>query len=150
MMLNEVQIVTVFPDATAATTKGLAAGTTDVNSSAVDLLADLDVQFVIDLGVVSATGTGTFQLQRSDNGSTWTNITGASFAWTDANTLQKVTIGCSEVTNRYVRVAIDRNTANTAITGITAFARARNVPVTQVTTANQNAGQPVIVAGTWS
>lgn len=149
-MLNEVQIVTVFPDATAATTKGLAAGTTDVNSSAVDLLADLDVQFVIDLGVVSATGTGTFQLQRSDNGSTWTNITGASFAWTDANTLQKVTIGCSEVTNRYVRVAIDRNTANTAITGITAFARARNVPVTQVTTANQNAGQPVIVAGTWS
>lgn len=150
MMLNEVQIVTVFPDATAPTTKGLAAGTTDVNSSAVDLLADLDVQFVIDLGVVTATGTGTFQLQRSDNGTTWTNITGASFAWTDANTLQKVTIGCSEVTNRYVRVAIDRNTANTAITGITAFARSRNVPVLQVTTANQNAGQPVIVAGTWS
>lgn len=150
MMLNEVQIVTVFPDATAPTTKGLAAGTTDVNSSAVDLLADLDVQFVIDLGVVTATGTGTFQLQRSDNGSTWTNITGAKFDWTDANTLQKVTIGCSEVTNRYVRIAIDRNTANTAITGITAFARARNVPVLQVTTANQNAGQPVIVAGTWS
>ena len=149
-MLNEVQIVTVFPDATAATTKGLAAGTTDVNSSAVDLLAILDVQFVIDLGVVTSTGTGTFQLQRSDNGSTWTNITGAKFDWTDAHTLQKVTIGCSEVTNRYVRVAIDRATANTVITGITAFARARNVPVTQVTTANQNAGQPVIVAGTWS
>ena len=62
---NEYEIVTVFPDATAATTKPLAAGTTAVNSSTIDALADMGLNLVIDLGVVTATGTGTFQLQRS-------------------------------------------------------------------------------------
>lgn len=146
---NEYQIVTVFPDATAATTKGLAAGTTSVNSSAIDCLSDSDLNLVIDLGAVTATGTGSFQLQRSDNGSTWTNITGAVQAWTDTETNKTVTICLSELTNRYVRVVTTRATANTVINGMKAFLSPRNVPVTQVVTANQNAAQPVVVAGSY-
>ena len=146
---NEYQIVTMFPDATAATTKNLAAGTTDVNSSVLDLLGDFDVNIVIDLGAVTSTGTGTFQLQRSDDGSTgWTAITGATYAWTDADTNKTVTICVAEVVNRYIRVAIDRNTANTVISGIKAYCAPRAVPVTQVITANQNAAQPVVVSRT--
>lgn len=146
---NEYQIVTMFPDATAATTKNLAAGTTDVNSSVLDLLGDFDVNIVIDMGAVTATGTGTFQLQRSDDGSTgWTNITGASYAWTDADTNKTVTLCVSEVVNRYIRVAIDRNTANTVISGIKAYCSPRAQAVTQVVTANQNAAQPVVVSRT--
>ena len=148
--LNQFQIITVFPDATASTTKALSAGTTDVNSSAIDLLSDMQLNIIIDLGVVTATGTGTFKLQRSNDGSTWTDITGATFAWTDAHTLQKVAFVVSQCTHRYVRIGIDRNTANTAISGIVALALPRNQAVTQVTTANQNAGQPVVVAGTWA
>ena len=146
---NEYQIVTVFPDATAPTTKGLAAGTTSVNSSAIDCLSDSDLNLVIDLGAVTATGTGSFQLQRSDNGSTWTNITGAVQAWTDTETNKTVTICLSELTNRYVRVVTTRATANTVINGMKAFLSPRNVPVTQVVTANQNAAQPVVVAGSY-
>jgi hypothetical protein len=147
-IFNEFQIVTMFPDATAATTKNLAAGTTDVNSSALDLLGDFNCNIVIDLGAVTATGTGTFKLQRSDNGTTWADITGASYAWTDADTNKTVTLCVSQVTHRYVRVAIDRNTANTVISGIKAYCAPRSQAVTQATGANQNAGV-VVVAGTW-
>lgn len=146
---NEYQILTMFPDATAATTKSLAAGTTAVNSASIDLLADSDVNIVIDLGAVTATGTGSFQLQRSDNNSTWTNITGAVQAWTDAESNKTVTICVSELTNRYIRVVTTRATANTAISGMKAYATPRAVPVTQIVTANQNAAQPVVVAGSY-
>ena len=145
---NEYQIITMFPDATAATTETLAAGTTAVNSASIDLLADSDVNIVIDLGAVTATGTGTFQLQRSDNNSTWANITGALYAWTDADTNKTVTIALSELTNRYVRVVTTRAVANTVISGMKAYASPRGVAVTQVTTANQNAAV-VVVAGSY-
>jgi hypothetical protein len=146
---NEYQIVTVFPDATAATTKGLAAGTTDVNSSTIDCLGCTALNVVIDLGAVTATGVGTFQLQRSDNNSSWANITGAAYAWTDADTNKTVTIALAELTNRYIRIVTDRGTANTVISGIKAYVSPRAVAVTQITTANQNAAQPVVVAGSY-
>ena len=139
----------MFPDATAATTKSLAAGTTAVNSASIDMLSNSDLNVVIDLGAVTATGTGTFQLQRSDNNSTWTNITGAVYAWTDTESNKTVTIALSELTNRYIRVVTTRATANTAISGMKAFASPRAVPVTQIVTANQNAAQPVVVAGSY-
>lgn len=139
----------MFPDATAATTKNLAAGTTAVNSSALDLQGGTQFNIVIDMGAVTATGTGTFQLQYSNDGSTgWTNITGASYAWTDADTNKTVTICASEVVNRYVRVAITRATANTVISGIKGYVARALAPVTQATGANQNAAQPVIVSRT--
>jgi len=146
---NEYQIVTVFPDATAATTKGLAAGTSDVNSSTIDCLGCTALNVVIDLGAVTATGVGTFQLQRSDNNSSWANITGAAYAWTDADTNKTVTIALAELTNRYIRIVTDRGTANTVISGIKAYVSPRAVAVTQITTANQNAAQPVVVAGSY-
>ena len=146
---NEYQIVTVFPDATAATTKGLAAGTTDVNSSSIDCLGCTALNVVIDLGAVTSTGVGTFQLQRSDNNSSWANITGAAYAWTDADTNKTVTIALAELTNRYIRIVTDRGTANTVISGIKAYISPRAVPVTQATGANQNAAQPVVVAGSY-
>lgn len=147
-LFNTFQIVTVFPDATAPTTKALSAGTTDVNSSAVDCLADFDINVVIDMGAITATGTGTFQLQRSNDNVTWANITGAKYDYTDADTNKTITICLSELTNRYIRVAIDRNVANAVVSGIKAYATSRALPVTQVTTANQNAGV-VVVAGSW-
>jgi hypothetical protein len=143
---NEYQIVTVFPDATAATTKSLAAGTTAVNSSSIDCLGDFDLNVVIDMGAVTATGTGTFKLQRSDDNSTWTDITGASQAWTDAETNKTVTLCISQIVNRYIRVVTTRATANTVLSGIKAYLSPRGNPVTQVTTANQNAAQPVVVS----
>jgi hypothetical protein len=88
-------------------------------------------------------------LQRSDNNSSWANIVGAKYDYTDADTNKTITICLSELTNRYIRVAIDRNTANAVISGIKAYARPRALPVTQVTTANQNAANPVVVAGSY-
>ena len=148
-LLNEFNIVTMFPDATAATTKGLAAGTSAVNSSSLDLLGDLSANIVVDMGVITATGTGTLQLQRSDDNSAWTNIAGAVYNYTDADTLKTITFCLSQVTERYVRIATTRATANSVITGIKAYQLPRNQAPTQVTTANQNAAQPVVVAGTW-
>lgn len=149
-LLNRFQIVTVFPDATAPTTKGLSAGTTAVNSSAIDLLADIACNVIVDMGAITATGTGTLQLQRSADGTTWTNITGAVYNYTDADANKTVPFCVSQLNHRYVRVAITRATANSAITGIKAYNVPRNQVPTQVTTANQCATQPVVVAGTWS
>ena len=146
---NEYQIVTVFPDATAATTKNLAAGTTDVNSSTIDCLGCTDLNVVIDLGTVTSTGVGTFQLQRSDNNSSWANITGATYAWTDADTNKTVTIALAELTNRYIRIVTYRGTANTVISVIKAYVTPLAIAVTHIVTANQNAAQPVVVAGSY-
>ena len=140
----------MFPDATAATTKNLAAGTTAVNSSSLDLLGAVAANIVVDMGAITSTGTGTLQLQRSTDGTTWSNITGAVYNYTDADTLKTVTFCLSQVTQRYVRVATTRATANSVISGMKAYNVSRNQAPTQVTTANQNAGQPVVVAGTWS
>lgn len=145
---NEYQIVTVFPDATAPTTKALAAGTTAVNSTSIDCLGDFDINVVIDMGAVTATGTGTFKLQRSDDNTNWTDITGCSQAWADTETNKTVTLCVSQIVNRYVRLVTTRATANTAVSGVKAYLSPRGNPVTQITTANQNAAQPVVVSRT--
>lgn len=146
MNFNELHIVTVAPNDAATTTRTLAAGTTAVNSVSVDAIGDFSANFVIGLGAITATGTGTIKLQRSDDGSTWADITGASQAYTDADANKNITICISEVVNRYLRVVTTRATANSAIGGMFCFLEPRSVPVTQVTTGIQNAHQPIVVS----
>jgi len=146
MNFNELQIVTVAPDSTAATTRTLAAGTTAVNSATVDAISDFSANFVIGLGAITATGTGSFKLQRSDDGTTWADITGAVQAYTDADANKNIVICISEVVNRYLRVVTTRATANSAVGAVFCFLEPRSVPVTQVTTGIQNAYQPIVVS----
>lgn len=148
MNFNEFQIVSVPPDGTALTTPALAAGTTAVNSATIDCLGDSMANIVVSLGAITATGTGTIQIQRSDDNATWTNITGAVQAYTDADANKKITICISEVVNRYLRVVTTRATANSALRQIDAYLVPRAVPVTQVTTGIQNAYQPIVLART--
>lgn len=110
--------VQMAPDDGATTTYTLGAGTSDVNSVVLDMQAYQGRAFALMaiLGAISATGVGTFKVQHSDSsGSGFTDITGASVSYTDADAKKMVGVQVNRITKRYLRVATDRGTANSAI-----------------------------------
>jgi len=142
----------VAPNDGATTTYTLAAGTTDVNSVAVDLqgIGPVSLTFLAVFGTNVDTGTFTWKLQSSDDNSTWADVTNATQSFTDAsaNTANKMLgIGTTNPTKRYYRVAIDRGVANTVINALLAImGQPRAKPYTQLTTAGQFIAAPVSVA----
>jgi len=146
-------ILHVAPDATAATTYTLAAGTTDVDSSSIDILGSnaKSVAWQLTFGTNLNAATFTLQVQESDDNSTWSNISGATVSVTDAGgatSAQKLMIEVLNPTKRYQRVTIDRGTANSAINNLEAIVlNTREQPNAQSTAAGQFAAAPVIVAG---
>jgi hypothetical protein len=123
----------VAPNSSAATTYTLAAGTTDVNSSAVDTLGFSSVAFAVILGTLTASMTLGLSIEESDSGSgDWTAISGASYTATgDADDDKIVLLEKFKPAKRYVRVAFDRGTANAVIDGLVAMLGGANVaPVT--------------------
>jgi hypothetical protein len=123
----------VAPDSGSASTYTLAAGTTDVNSSAIDLAGCYGATFQIMLGAIVATGTLSINIEHSDaSGSGFAAISGLTVA-VDADTDDnKILVAdLAEPTKRYVRLAIDRGTANTTIDGIVVIKAKRGNPVTQ-------------------
>ncbi len=127
----------VAPNAGAATTFTLSAGTTDVESTPVDGLGFSGVAYTILLGALTASATLGLKIQGSADGSTgWTDITGAAYTSTVDTDDDKLVV--LEVVNpkyRYTRVAFDRGGANAVIDGLICelFAGKDN-PVTQPAT----------------
>lgn len=123
----------IAPDATAATTFTLAAGTTDVNSSAIDLQASNAAHVVVLLGALAASATYTAKIQDSADGSTgWADISGLSItvsADTDDNKLLGFDV--QQPLKRYIRVVSDRGTGNTALDGIVCYKFRKGLPVSQ-------------------
>lgn len=114
---------------------GSLAGQTAVNSTGVDMTGYYGCAFVVQLGVVDATGTGTAIINGSADNVTYTDLTGSSVAWTATDDDKVVIV---EVTNpllRYVRVELTRATADSTIDGILAIQHGASVmPVTQPAT----------------
>lgn len=126
----------VAPDSGSASTFTLSAGTTDVNSSAIDMQGCLGATIQIALGAIVSTGTFSANIEHSDaTGSGWAAISGLTVAVdadTDDNKLLVVDV--VEPTKRYLRVAIDRGTANSSVDSIVAIKQKRSQPVTQGST----------------
>lgn len=151
---NNVKLGHVAPDGGSATTFTLGAGTTDVNSSSVDRKGFESVGFLFIFGDNTDTGTFTAKLQHSSNNSDWTDCLDK-----DGNTITaSFTAGASDTDHeflgiegtgtklkRYVRIAIDRGTANTVIAAIISLlSHPHDAPVSQSTSAGQFISAPVV------
>lgn len=130
-LTKDLEFQRLAPDSGSASTYTLAAGTTDVNTPAVDTQSCHRLTFVILLGAIASGGTYTATIESSADGSTWatTGKTVAYSADTDDNKLLIVDI--VEPTKRYYRIASDRGTGNTTIDGMMALLDHRTKPVTQ-------------------
>lgn len=144
--------VTMAPNDGATATYALAAGTSDVNSVVIDMSTYQGRAFALlaRLGTITATGIGTFKIQHSDaSGSGFTDITGATVSWTDADSDKTVGVQVNRITKRYLRVATDRGTANSVIAAmIGLIGDIRKEPATGKfpTGAGQWSAAPAIVA----
>lgn len=120
---------------------GVVAGTSDQTTSAVDMQAGGffdEVTFLVLFGALTANQVTTIKVQQSsDDGSAddYTDIEGSAspaLADADGNKMIAYTVRPSK---RYLKLIIDRGTANAVIDGVIAIKRfAREVPVTQPTT----------------
>lgn len=110
----------------------VAAGTTDVDSTAVDLTAAESVTFLVLLGALTSTNVTTAKLQESDDNSTFTDVTGGTASDTvDDDDNQILVLEYLRSKKRYVRVKLTRATANAVVDGIVAEIHGlRNSPPT--------------------
>jgi hypothetical protein len=124
-LTSNYKIDRVAPDGTAATTWTLAAGTTTVNSAAVDLLDYGSVTFLAHIGAITGSGQVIFTVEGSANGSTgWTALTGATTTVVgSANSNRIAAIGVSRPvgTFRFVRLVSARTVANVVLDAVTAI-----------------------------
>lgn len=122
--LNNYKLVRVAPDGTSGSTFVLSAGTTDVNSAAVDVFGYRSVAFVLALGAIVDTGTLGLKLQGSVDGTNnWTDITGAAYnsgTSADDNKLVGIEVSALSPSYRYARIVIDRGTANLTVDSLIA------------------------------
>lgn len=132
-LTQEAEIQRVAPDATAPTTFTLAAGTTDVNSSAIDLQASNAAHVIVILGALAASATYTATIQDSDTGSGgWNNVSGLSLsASADTDDDKILAFDVRQPLKRYIRVVSDRGTGNTTIDGIVCYKFRKGLPVSQ-------------------
>lgn len=151
MKFNALDCVKVQHVTVDGTNYALSAGTSDVNSGAVDSLGFEHVAFVCVFGDNADTGTFTGGIEGSADGSTgWTDITGATSAFTagasDTDN-EMLGIGCQvDPAYRYYRFTSDRGTANTVIAALLCLLTSPDrAPVTQLTTGGQFVQTPVVV-----
>jgi len=140
----------VAPDATAATTFTLAAGTTDVNSSSVDTSGYMEATFVWIFGDNADTATFTGSIEGSTDGTTFVAITGATTSFTagasDTDN-EMLAVAITSPLYRYVRAVTNRGVANTVLNGLLCvLGMPVQGEVTQLTTAGQFISAPVQVS----
>ena len=110
----------------------VAAGTSDQNSSSVDMKSYDAVTFCVGFGTITASAVTSIKVQGSDDDSAWSDLAGTaiSVADSDDNKVVLAEINCPQ--QRYVRVVVDRGTQNAVIDfAIALQSKANAAPVTQ-------------------
>lgn len=122
---------------TTRVSNAVAAGTTDSNSSSVDMAGFDAVRFIVLLGTLTSTQVTKLLIQQSDDDSTFETIA-TSNAAADADSNKMFISDVYRPEKRYVRAVVDRGTANAVIDGVIAEQyEARDMPVTNGTTVIQ-------------
>lgn len=98
----------------------VAAGTTDQNSSSVDMTGFEGVVFYALFGTITASAVTSTKLQQSSDNSTFADLAGTAIVVNDDDDNQIVVYDLSRPTDRYVRLVIDRGTQNAVIDGVVA------------------------------
>ena len=113
----------------------VAAGTSDQNSSSVDMKSYDAVTFCVGFGAITASAVTSIKLQGSDDDSAWSDLAGTaiSVADSDDDKIVLAEINCPQ--QRYLRVVVDRGTQNAVIDFAVALqSKANAAPVTQSST----------------
>ena len=102
----------------------VAAGTSDQNSSSVDMAQDAGfrgVRFMALFGTLTATQVTQIKVQGSDDNSSWSDLTGTNVGpMADADSNKMLVVDVYRPVHRYVRCVVDRGTANAVIDGVVA------------------------------
>ena len=110
----------------------VAAGTSDQNSSSVDMKSYDAVTFCVGFGAITASAVTSIKVQGSDDDSAWSALAGTavSVADSDDDKIVLAEINCPQ--QRYLRVVVDRGTQNAVIDFAVALqSKANAAPVTQ-------------------
>lgn len=99
----------------------VAAGTTAVNSSSIDMAGFTAATFIVSFGAITATAVTSVKIQVSDDDAAWSDLTGSSVSVADDDDNQVVMIESSKVRSQYLRCVVSRGTANSVVDGIVAL-----------------------------
>ena len=109
----------------------VAAGTTDQNSSSVDMKGFESVTFIASFGAIVAAAVTSVKLQTSSDNSSFNDLLGTSITVADTDDTSMAVIDLSHPLERYIRMTVDRGTQNATIDGIVALQyEDHEVPVT--------------------
>jgi len=113
----------------------VAAGTTDVEATSVDMSGFDAVAFIVEFGTITSTAVTSVKIQQSSDNSTFEDVAGTSITVADDDDNQVFVAEVVRPEKRYVRCVVDRGTANAVIDSIVAIQhQARELPVTQPAT----------------
>lgn len=99
----------------------VAAGTTTINATAVDLIDFAGVLFLAALGTITSTGVPAMKLQHSDDNSTFADVEASLQTYDDTAGNKFMVAELRSPLKRYVRAVITRTTANVVVDGVFAF-----------------------------
>lgn len=112
----------------------VAAGTTDVECTAVDMQGFDWVEFIVLFGTITGSAVTSIKAQQgaASNGSDAADITGNSVTVADDDDNQIAICSVVKPTSRYVRCVVDRGTQNAVVDGVVAIlGRGIKQPATQ-------------------
>ena len=113
----------------------VAAGTTDVEATSVDMAGFDAVAFVVEFGAITSTAVTSVKIQQSSDNSTFEDVEDTAITVADDDDNQVFVAEVIRPEKRYVRCVVDRGTANAVIDSIVAIQhQARELPVTQPST----------------
>lgn len=97
-----------------------AAGTTDINTSSVDMAGYEGVRFTVLFGAIVAGAVTSVKAAQSADDSTFNDLEGSAITVADDDDNQAFIIDVWRPVDRYVRVTIDRGTQNATVDGVIA------------------------------
>ncbi len=92
-----------------------AAGTTDINSASVDMANFEGVRFTVGIGVITSTAVTVVKAATSSDDSNWNDLLGTAISFADDDDAKMVIIDIWRPLERYLRITVDRGTANAVI-----------------------------------
>jgi len=113
----------------------VAAGTSDINSTGVDMEGFDTATFIVAFGTITATAVTSIQIDHSSDNSSYNAVAGSKVTVPDTASNKLAITETVRPTLQYVRCTVDRGTANAVVDGIFAIrSHARKYPITQGST----------------
>lgn len=109
----------------------VAAGTSDIDASSVDMQNYESVMFIVQFGAITATAVTSVKARQSSDDATFADLEGTAQTVADDDDNLAFIIDVVKPGDRYVKPYVDRGTANAVVESITAILYGpRKMPIT--------------------